>query len=104
MARHGLAIAVCVTAPVGLDHSNTQTNAYCILNLGGVAAPSRNSTRRAAARGSYWVGSIARKATGPRGSGPSYAVFRNALDYGAAGNGVTDDAAAIKRAMNDGRR
>ncbi|GJD05036.1 lysM domain-containing protein [Colletotrichum higginsianum] len=67
--------------------------------------PGRNVTRRAAAaRGSYWMESIARKGTVPWGDDPSYAVFRNVLDYGAAGNGVTDDTAAIKRAMNDGRR
>ncbi|KAK1979523.1 pectate lyase superfamily protein-domain-containing protein [Colletotrichum cereale] len=72
---------------------------------GGVEAPhSRNVTRRAATKGSYWMESIARKGTVPWGDDPSYTVFRNVLDYGAAGNGVTDDTAAIKRAMNDGRR
>ncbi|KAL0932540.1 LysM domain-containing protein [Colletotrichum truncatum] len=55
-----------------------------------VVAPSRNFTRRATARGSYWMDFIA--------------LFRNVLDYGATGNGLTDDTAAIKRAMNDGRR
>ncbi|KAK1703500.1 LOW QUALITY PROTEIN: pectate lyase superfamily protein-domain-containing protein [Colletotrichum lupini] len=69
----------------------------------GVKVPSRNITRRAAA-GSYWMESIARKGIVPWGDEPSYAVFRNVLDYGATGNGVTDDTAAIKRAMNDGRR
>ncbi|KAF6837096.1 exo-beta-D-glucanase [Colletotrichum musicola] len=72
---------------------------------GGVRLPApRSLTRRAAARGSYWMESIARKGTVPWGDDPSYAVFRNVLDYGAAGNGVTDDTAAIKKAMNDGRR
>jgi polygalacturonase len=66
---------------------------------------SSNVTRRAAAvGGSYWMQSIARKGTVPWGGDPSYVVFRNVLDYGAVGNGVADDTAAIKRAMNDGRR
>ncbi|KAK1638756.1 pectate lyase superfamily protein-domain-containing protein [Colletotrichum phormii] len=69
----------------------------------GIAPPSSNITRRAAA-GSYWMESIARKGVVPWGDDPSYTVFRNVLDYGATGNGVTDDTAAIKRAMNDGRR
>ncbi|KAK1966745.1 pectin lyase-like protein [Colletotrichum sublineola] len=71
---------------------------------GSVEAPSRNFTRRAAASGSYWMESIARKGTVPWANDPSYTVFRNMLDYGAVGNGVTDDTAAIKRAMNEGRR
>ncbi|KXH55455.1 LysM domain-containing protein [Colletotrichum salicis] len=70
---------------------------------GGIVPPGRNITRRAAA-GSYWMESIIRKGVVPWGDDPSYTVFRNVLDYGATGNGVTDDAAAIKRAMNDGRR
>jgi hypothetical protein len=47
---------------------------------------------------------IARKGTVPWGDDPTYKVFRNVLDYGATGNGVTDDTAAIKKALNDGRR
>ncbi|KAK4103745.1 glycoside hydrolase family 55 protein [Parathielavia hyrcaniae] len=60
--------------------------------------------RRAPIRGTYWMETIARKGTVPWGDDPAYQVFRNVLDYGATGNGVTDDTAAIKAAMNDGRR
>lgn len=49
-----------------------------------------NVTKRAvAASGTFWMGSIARKGTVPWGDDPDYKVFRNVLDYGAVGDGVT---------------
>jgi hypothetical protein len=65
----------------------------------------RNLTKRAvAAKGTYWMGGIDRKGTVPWGDNATYAVFRNVLDYGAVGNGVTDDTKAFKSAMLDGKR
>ncbi|KAH9207216.1 pectate lyase superfamily protein-domain-containing protein [Leptodontidium sp. 2 PMI_412] len=66
---------------------------------------SQNTTKRAAAAaGTYWMQSLARKGTVPWGNDPNYAVFRNVLDYGAVGDGVTDDTKAFKRAMTNGTR
>jgi hypothetical protein len=50
------------------------------------------------------MGGIDRKGTVPWGYNATYAVFRNVLDYGAIGNGVTDDTKAFKAAMLDGKR
>lgn len=52
----------------------------------------------------HWMQSLARKGTVPWGNDPEYVVFRNVLDYGAVGDGVTDDTKAIKSAMNNGTR
>lgn len=48
-----------------------------------------NLTRRAAGSGTFWMGNIARKGTVPWGDDSGYKVFRNVLDYGAVGDGVT---------------
>lgn len=45
--------------------------------------------RQVAGGGTYWMGSISRKGSVPWGDDPEYAVFRNVLDYGAVGDGVT---------------
>ncbi|KAG8162100.1 hypothetical protein KVR01_007865 [Diaporthe batatas] len=66
-----------------------------------------NITRREvqmAASGSYWMEALDRKGTVPWGDDPAYKVFRNVRDYGAVGDGVTDDTKAIKNAMSDQKR
>ncbi|TPX15620.1 uncharacterized protein E0L32_004318 [Thyridium curvatum] len=78
----------------------------------------RNVTRRApaASKGTYWMQDLARKGTVPWGNDPNYVIFRNVLDYGAVGDGITprlftyagadqyivgeqDDTKAINKAM-----
>ena len=51
----------------------------------------------AAATDPFWMQNIAHQGYAPYASSPSsYSVYRNVKDYGAAGDGVTDDTAAIK--------
>lgn len=72
----------------------------------GVGFSNQTLTRRQSGGGSgtYWMQHLARKGRVPWGSDPSYTVFRNVRDYGAVGDGITDDTEAIKFALLDGQR
>ncbi|KAL3442228.1 pectate lyase superfamily protein-domain-containing protein [Aspergillus insuetus] len=51
----------------------------------------------------FWLESIAHQGVSPHGP-DGYTVFRNVKDFGAVGDGVTDDTDAINEAMSSGDR
>ncbi|KAL2123511.1 hypothetical protein VTJ04DRAFT_3966 [Mycothermus thermophilus] len=52
----------------------------------------------------WWLASIPRQGRPAFNPDPNYKVFRNVRDYGARGDGVTDDTDAINAAISDGNR
>ncbi|KAH7027557.1 pectate lyase superfamily protein-domain-containing protein [Microdochium trichocladiopsis] len=90
------------TAPPLLEITDEIAAAAALVAEAEASVGSFNSTskRRIAARsGTFWMEHLARKGTVPWGDDPNHVVFRNVLDYGAIGDGVTDDTKAINKAM-----
>lgn len=54
--------------------------------------------------GAYWMEDIAHQGRASFNPDPAYQVFRNVKDFGAKGDGVTDDTFAINLAISSGNR
>src|SRR5690349_1570134 len=64
-----------------------------------LAAPSPRQ-----ASSGYWLSTIQRQGKAAFNSDAGYKIFRNVKDYGAVGDGTTDDTDAINKAIADGNR
>lgn len=65
---------------------------------------SRHATTLAPRDEPYWVGGVKHQGLVAFGNSTEYQIFRNVKEFGAKGDGTTDDTAAINKAISSGNR
>ncbi|KAK7526327.1 glycoside hydrolase family 55 protein [Phyllosticta citriasiana] len=104
LALHLLSLpAAAAPAPVADPQLDVGLSALgASISLG--VSSSSSSAATAAASSSYWVANIERQGVVAYGASADYTIFRNVKDFGAKGDGSTDDTAAINQAISSGGR
>ena len=68
------------------------------------AVPTPQASGAPSSSSDYWFAAVDHSKDTVYHGTDSYTIFRNVLDYGAKGDGSTDDTAAINKAMSEGGR
>ena len=75
-----------------------------LLLASSLATPALAAPSKRQASSGWWLANIERQGAPAFNDDANYRVFRNVQDYGAKGDGATDDTDAINQAISDGNR